>query len=85
MSLELDEVLGEVLVQPAVGDVPQLHGAVLRGGGDDVVVEGVPLDVQDLPAVSRNLKAKRGGCLSNVLSRPQFESVLRVSSVLKCT
>ena len=59
MSLELDEVLREVLVQPAVGDVPQLHGAVLRGGGDDVVVEGVPLDVQDLPAVSRNLKAKR--------------------------
>ena len=59
MSLELDEVLGEVLVQPAVGDVPQLHGAVLRGGGDDVVVEGVPLDVQDLPAVSRNLKSEK--------------------------
>ena len=73
MSLELDEVLGEVLVQPAVGDVPQLHGAVLRGGGDDVVVEGVPLDVQDLPAVSRNLEAKkRGGC-------PMFSLALTLS------
>ena len=68
MSLELDEVLGEVLVQPAVGDVPQLHGAVLRGGGDDVVVEGVPLDVQDLPAVSRNLKAKREAVVKCSLS-----------------
>ena len=72
MSLELDEVLGEVLVQPAVGDVPQLHGAVLRGGGDDVVVEGVPLDVQNLPAVSRNLEAKRGGC-------PMFTLALTLS------
>ena len=71
-------------MQPAVGDVPQLHGAVLRGGGDDVVVEGVPLDVQDLPAVARNLKSEKRR-LSNVLSRPHFESVLRVSSVLKCT
>ena len=68
MSLELDEVLGEVLVQPAVGDVPQLHGAAFRGGGDDVVVEGVPLDVQNLTAVSRNLKAKREAVVKCSLS-----------------
>ena len=56
MALQLDEVLREVFVQPPIGDVPQLHGAVLRRGGDDVVVERVPLNVQNLPAVSGYLK-----------------------------
>ena len=56
VPLQLDEVLREVLVQPPVGDVPQLDGAVFRRGGDDVVVERVPLDVEDLPAVPGHLK-----------------------------
>ena len=58
MALQLDEVLREVFVQPPVGDVPQLHGAILRRGGDYVVVERVPLYVQDLPAVPRYLEEK---------------------------
>ena len=58
MPLQLDEVLREVLVQPPVGDVPQLDGAVFRRGGDDVVVEGVPLDIEDLPAVPGHLKKR---------------------------
>ena len=59
MALQLDEVLREVFVQPPVGDVPQLHGAVLRRGGDYVVVERVPLNVQNLPAVSGYLKKSK--------------------------
>ncbi len=55
MTLQIDEVLAEITDQSAVGDVPELDGAVLGATGDDVVVERVPLDVQHLPAVSAHL------------------------------
>ena len=59
MALQLDEVLREIFVQPPVGDVPKLYGTVLRRGGDYVVVERVPLNVQNLPAVSGYLKKSK--------------------------
>ena len=55
VSLQLDEKVIEVAGEPSVRDVPQLDGAVLRGRGDDVVVERVPLDVQHGAAVAGNL------------------------------
>ena len=55
MSHEINEALPEVCRESPVGDVPQLDGAVFRPAGDDVVVEGVPLDVQYRPAVATNL------------------------------
>ncbi len=36
----------------SVGDVPEFDGAVLGAGGDDVVVERVPLDVEHGPRVT---------------------------------
>ena len=48
-------MLREITGQPPIGDVPQLHGAVLGRAGDDVVVERVPLDVEDLAAVATDL------------------------------
>ena len=66
VALKLDEVVREVFVQPSVGDVPQLHGAILRRGGDYVVVERVPLYVQNLSAVSGYLKNRHN--LPNVHS-----------------
>ena len=62
MSLKLDEMLGEVLVQESpIGDVPKLHGAVLGRARDDVVVERVPLDVKHLPAVAGDLESRGEG------------------------
>ena len=51
-------MLPEVRHEPAVRDVPQLDGAVLRTARHDVVVEGVPLDVEHGAAVAADLKKK---------------------------
>ena len=36
--------------------VPNLNCAILRAGGDDIVVEGTPFDVQDRPLVTRDAR-----------------------------
>ena len=59
MSLQLDEILCEIRVEPPIRDVPELDGAVLGRRGDDVVVERVPLDVQHGTAVAGDLE--KGG------------------------
>ncbi len=55
MSLQIDNVVVEVAGESLVGDVPQLDGAVLATGCDNVVVERVPLDVQHWTAVTADL------------------------------
>ncbi|GMS90854.1 hypothetical protein PENTCL1PPCAC_13029, partial [Pristionchus entomophagus] len=49
---QLDHRLGDVLAQAALGDQPHLGGRVLRAGGDDVVVEGRPGDLEARRLVS---------------------------------
>ncbi len=57
VAVEVDEPLVEdgragTAADAAVGNVPELDGAVVRAGGDDVVVERVPLDVEDRARVA---------------------------------
>lgn len=47
MANQLDDGLGERPREAIVGNLPHLHGGVLRGAGNDVVVKGTPLDVED--------------------------------------
>jgi hypothetical protein len=74
VSLQFHEVFREVILEAGIRDVPQLDGAVLGGGGDDVVVERVPFYVVHLAAVAGDLEDDRKvGCdfravLSNILS-----------------
>ncbi len=61
MALQLDQEVGEVggrEPQTAIGNVPQLYGAVLGGAGDDVVVERVPFDVQHGSTVTANFSGR---------------------------
>ena len=49
MTLEIQQVLFQILVdrlQATVRDVPQLDGAIVWSGSDDVVVERVPFNVR---------------------------------------
>ena len=55
VTLEFDEIFIEIICQSGVRDVPQLHCAVLGGGGNDVVVERIPFDVENGTAVPGNL------------------------------
>ena len=51
VASECDETLRHLQHALPVRHVPHPHAAVLAAAGDDVVIEGVPLDVQHGPAV----------------------------------
>ena len=42
-----DDGLCHVDEEPSIGHLPYLDGTVVRGTGDDVVVEGTPLNICD--------------------------------------
>lgn len=56
VSVQVHQPLCEVGGQPTIWDVPQLHSAVITTGRNDVVVEWVPLDVQDWTFVTSDAR-----------------------------
>ncbi len=56
MPMQVHDPLGEILAQAMIPDLPHLDGGVLGARGNLVVVERIPLDVEDRPAVSAYLR-----------------------------
>ena len=50
--MQIDDPLVQILVQTVVSDLPHFYGGVLGARGDLVVIERIPFEVEDGPAVS---------------------------------
>lgn len=55
VALQDNDGLGHILLQAAIGDLPDTNGAIFGAGSNDVVIERAPLEVQHRSFVSANL------------------------------
>ena len=72
VEVQVDDAVGHRPGDAPVGDLPHLDSAVLRGGGDDIVVVRAPGDVQDW-ALMTSHQGNIGGHTSSLLVKLRFK------------